>query len=253
MKNSWLTVALLLSAGCAAAQVAPPSENTGANASIARAASGSYAYRAKDGRERGEERFQLVVHPDGSRTLLMWHDLFARNAQFTVTLRVAADYRPLEAYATYWNAGAYKGATLFRVDGDRLSASYRGPAGQQDQTIAVPALFSLGTHPVAGDGWHVARLDPAARGPQVLQLASVEASTDLTKPMLVTLVPLQAERIGAERITVPAGSFDTTHYRLAGVNDIWVLDQDLIVVRSVSTARGLEYELTSLTRTAGHL
>ena len=195
----------------------------------------------------------MLVHADGSRSLLMWHDLFARNAQFTVALRVAADFRPVEAYASYWNGGAYKGASLIRVAGKHLSVSFGGPAGQIDQTIDVPAVFSLGTHPVAGDGWHVAGLDAKVTGAQTLSLASVEASTDINRPMLVTVVPLQVERMGSERITVAAGTFDTTHYRLAGVNDIWVLDDDLIVVKSVSTTRGLEYELTTLTQSRGHL
>ena len=244
---------LLLLALPVAAQTAPAPENSGANASITRGASGKYAYRATDGRARGEERFQLMVHPDGSRTMLMWHDLFARNAQFSVTLRVDADYRPLDAFVSYWNGGAYKGASRITVDGADLAVNYRGPAVEFEQELAVPEHFSLGTHPVAGDGWHVANVDAAAGGTQMLRLASVEASADATRPVLVTLVPLKVERLGSERVTVGAGTFDTTHYRLAGVNDIWVLEQDLLVVKSAMTARGLEYELTELTRNAGHL
>lgn len=77
----------------------PPVDNAGSNASIVRRAGGTYAYTTiSDGRHRGAEHFQLLVHPDGSRTMMTWHDLSARNAQFSVVLRVASTFRPLEAY-----------------------------------------------------------------------------------------------------------------------------------------------------------
>ena len=231
---------------------APPAvvrENQGPNAAIVRRASGVYRYEAlSDGRLRGEERFQLFAHPDGSRTMMVWHDLFARNAQFSVMLRNGADFLPLEAFVSYWNAGSFKGSAHFRVQGEQLAATSSGPAGMTTQLTELPKVFSMGTHPVAADGWHTAGYDAARGGTQSLTLYSLEASTDLTKPVLGTLRPLSVERIGTETVEVPAGRFEAEHWRLAGVNDLWVVGPDRLVVKSVIAARDLQYVLTSLDR-----
>ena len=219
-------------------------ENTGPNAAILRRASGTYRYETiAERRPRGEERFQLLVHPDGSRTLLMWHDLAARNAQFTVVLRNAADFRPLEAFVSYWNAGRFKGSAHVLVEGARLAAQASGAAGVMPQTIDVPAWFSMGTHPVAGDGWHSAGYDAARGGEQSVALYSLEAGTDPMKPVLGTLLPLKIERLGEELVEVPAGRFAATRWRVAGVNDLWVVGPDRLVMKSVIPARDLQYLL----------
>jgi hypothetical protein len=244
-----LVVALAsLGAAPAPAQNAAAAENTGPNAAILRRASGTYRYETIDDRRpRGEERWQLLVHPDGSRTLIAWHDLFARNAQFTVVLRNAADFRPLEAFVSYWNAGKFKGSAHFRVDGARLAASSAGPAGAVDRDTDVPPVFSIGTHPVGGDGWHTAAYDEKRGGEQLLTMYSLEASTDTSKPVLGTLVPLKVERIGVETVEVPAGRFEATRWRVQGVNDLWVVGPDRLVVKSVIAARNLQYVLTEST------
>lgn len=233
------------------AQSTPPpptsSENTGPNKAILRRASGIYRYEAlSDGRLRGEERFQLFVHPDGTRTLMVWHDLFARDAQFSVMLRSAVDFRPLEAFVSYWNAGSFKGSAQIRVQGPQLNATSSGPAGIVAQELTVPAAFSIGTHPVAADGWHAAWYDRAQGGVQTSTIYSMEASTDLGKPVLGTLRPLTIEFIGRETVEVPAGRFEAEHWKVAGVNDLWVVGEDRLVVKSVIAARDLQYLLTSL-------
>jgi hypothetical protein len=221
-------------------------ENTGPNTAITRRASGVYRYESLDGgRVRGEERWQLLVHPDGTRTLLMWHDLFARNAQFTVVLRNDAAFRPVDAFVSYWNAGRFKGSAHINVEGAKLTAMSHGPAGAIARDTDVPAVFSIGTHPVAADGWHTAGYDDARGGVQTLQRYSMEASTDLTLPVLGTMLPLQVERVGVETVEVPAGRFEAMHWKVAGMNDLYVVGPDRLVVKSVIPARGLQYVLTS--------
>lgn len=244
-----LCAATLLAATAGIAQQPTPArattENTGPNASIVRRAEGVYRYETLgDGRVRGEERFQLFVHPDGSRTLSIWHDLAARNAQFTVVLRNGADFRPLDAFVSYWNGGRFKGAAHFLVEGGTLTAISRGPAGIVPQRMEVPAVFSIGTHPVAGDGWHTAGYDSQRGGQQTLTLYSLEAGTDVSKPVVGTLRPLTVERLGVETVEVPAGRFEAERWRLSGVNDLWVVGPDRLVVKSVIAARDLQYVLT---------
>lgn len=241
--------ALLLLVGVIAVPLATPQvpmtgENSGANAAITQRASGVYRYETiTEPRRRGEERWQFLAHPDGSRTMIMWNDLAARNAQFTVVLRVAASFRPIDAFVSYWNDGKFKGSALFHVDGKRLMASSFGPYGARQQAIDVPERFSLGSHPVAGDGWHTWTYDAGVGGAQTCMLYALEASADLSKPVLGTLQPLTIEKIGPETISVPAGKFSTIHYRLSGRNDVWITPRDRLVIKSVIGDRNLRYEL----------
>ncbi len=251
-------VALSLPAATAAQQAppgpppspspSPSSENTGPNKSITRWAEGEYAYlEAATGAQRGFERFRLTVHPDGSRTMLMWHDLTARNAQFTVLLRAEPSFRPLEATVSYWNAGQYKGFASLMVDGDVLHLSSTGSYGTVHQELEVPARFSIGSHPVSGDGWHLWLEDPGP-GPASFEamVVGLDAAADPKRPITGRLAPMPVERVGAERITVPAGSFDTVHYQIAGRSDVWIHGEDRMMIRMSMPGAGLEYVLSRL-------
>lgn len=238
--------ASLASAAMASAATPP------ANGAILRQWSGEYRNETiATGERRGSEKFDLLVHPDGSRTLSISSDMTTRNAWFTVVLRNDAKFRPMEAAAFYWNGARYKGSGHFTVNADQLMAKSNGPiSGQQQSATVVPARFSIGLHPVSGDGWHTAQHDPSGDALQTIALYSVEASADLTKPVLGTMLPLTVEFVGEETIEVPAGRFATKRYRLAGMNDLWVYGEERIVIRSDLPARGLRYVLTSLSGTA---
>ena len=220
-------------------------ENVGPNANVLRQAGGRYEYRTlSDGRERGVERFQLFVYRDGSRSMTMWHDLWAKNAQFTSNVRVDAGFRPLGAFASYWVENGYKGTTLFRVDGNRLRATGSGAGGDVGHEIEVPERFSIGTHPVAGDGWHLWYANGDAGGE--LAMYSLEATADTGKPVLGRMIKMPYEVVGDEIIETPAGRFATTRYRLAGSTDVWVTGPDRLVARMVMEKFDREYLLTEL-------
>ncbi len=228
----------------AAPALAQTPENDGPNINIARWASGTYAYtRISEPADRGWEKFHMNAYADGSRTMTMWHDLKARNAQFTVVLRVGADFRPEEAFLSYWVANGFKGSTLIRVDGDTLTASANGPAGVYEHSRDVPETVSIGTHPVSADGWHMWSDSGEVGKAQTSTLYSVEASADVSKPPLGTPIELTFTRLGEETITVPAGTFETLHYDLFG-SKVWVTKQDRLMVRMVNERRDLQYVLT---------
>ena len=242
----WIVICLALAATVAQAQTAP--ENAGPNANILRWAEGKFAYRAlKAQTERGWERYRLTVHPDGTRTMLMWHDVFARNSQFTVMFRVDQNFRPLQGFISYWTATGFKGTALIDVQGDTLTAISSGPGGRKTESIPVPARFSLGSHPVSADGWHMAAENAAAKGVQTGTVYSMEASTDLKLLPIGTLRPQEFEIVGKETITVPAGQFDTVHYKISGTVDVWIMGTDRLMVRMVNTPRDLDYVLTEFT------
>jgi len=216
----------------------------GGNASVRRWAEGEYAYSTlRGGRDRGWERFRMTVHADGTRTLLMWHGLRARSAQFTSLLRSSASFEPLEAWVSYWNDGRHKGsASIFR-DGDALDLESRGTWGTYRERTVVSSPFSIGTHPVAGDGWH---LWVESLGPGPARVFGLEAGVEQDKPIRGALREMPFERIGEERIAVPAGEFDTVHYRLGGRTDVWLHGEDRLMIRMRNESADREYALTRL-------
>lgn len=237
-----LALLMLLSPSLGAADTPP------ANSSAVRHWSGEYRNETIDSAERrGSEKFDLVAHPDGSRTIAISSDMTTRNAWFTVVLRNDANFRPIEASAFYWNGGRYKGSGHFTITEDRIVATSNGPtSGTQRSETPVPTRLSIGLHPVSADGWHTAQHEPNGDAKQTVSLYSIEASADLSKPVLGTVVPLSVEYVGDETIEVPAGRFETRRYKLAGMNDLWVHGEDRIVIRSDLPARGLRYVLTKL-------
>ncbi len=223
-------------------------ENTGPNTSILRWAEGTYSYLGDNGeRERGIEKFRMNVHPDGTRTLIMWHDLYARNLQYSVILRVEENFRPLQAFANFWTDNGYNGSTFITVKGDMMETVTHGPVGQVTQTIDVPHGLSIDSHPVSGDGWHMWHVDSSADGVQKTgALYGIESSGDLSKPPLGALTYMSMEVMGEETVTVPAGTFGTTKYRLAGRTLVWVTMPDRIVIKMNNSGRGHDYVLTAL-------
>jgi hypothetical protein len=222
-------------------------ENDGPNANIVRWAEGIYRYLDVSGeRARGSESFRLNVHPDGTRTMVMWHDLFARNRQFTAVMRVDDSFRPLEAFVTYWNEGGYKGSSLVTVNGTTLTAITNGPVGRVEQTMEVPQTLSIGTHPVSADGWHAWHADASTEEPQKSgALYNIESGDDLTKPPIGSLTYMTTEMLGTETVTVPAGTFETSKHRLAGRTTVWVTGPDNLVVRMANAS--VQYVLEELT------
>jgi hypothetical protein len=242
MRRFFILIASLLAATAQAAQPVP--DSPGPNTSITRWAAGAYVYQTiKDKRVRGTERWHLNVHADGTRTMTMFNDLFARNGQITAVLRVAKDFRPLESYVSVWNNGQFKGSGLYVVKGGTVEAVIDGPQGRTTQTVSVPQNFSLGTNPVAADGWHAWYYDRAKGGEQPTLILSVEASADMTQPPILKPRNGSYVFVGREKITVPAGTFETDHYR-AGDGEVWIAGPDSINVRWAFPGRDLEYVLT---------
>lgn len=118
-------------------------DGTHTNAAVTRHWVGEYRNETiATGERRGSERFELLVHPDGSRTISIASDMTTRNAWFTVVLRNDANFRPLEASAFYWNGGRYKGSGHFLVMNDLVRGESNGPVrGQHQRDHGARAIF----------------------------------------------------------------------------------------------------------------
>ncbi len=236
---------LLIVSPAANAQERPP-ENPGPNANITSWAAGRHVFRTiKDHRPRGEEHFRLSVHPDGTRTMMIWKDLFAVNSHLHIVMRVERSFRPLEAYGSYWQRDGYKGSIRLTVDGDRLHAVGWGPNGHGEHSLTVPPNLSLITHGEGLNAWGV--WGDFKPGEQKTRVAyNISPVRDAAAPVLGSLAQGAVTFIGEETITTPAGTFETLHSS-NGFMDIWSTKEHRILVLQQIKSRGLEYVLMDLT------
>jgi hypothetical protein len=57
---------------------------------------------------------------------------------------------------------------------------------------------------------------------------------------------VRVDSVGMRLVTVPAGTFDTVHYRIAGRSDVWIHGEDRMMIRMRMPGAGLEYVLSRL-------
>ena len=218
------------------------------NPGIVRSAHGEYEYRSiSDDHLTGTETFDLTVAPNGVRTMRANTDIFSRGVQANVVLRADRSFRPLDAYVGISTNGELKGSGFYVAGSDTLDAMVVDAAGRQTHShITVPARFSLGTHPLSLDGWSSWYLDqtPGKVTRGSIYLINGDAKND--RPMLGTITPVDLEYIGSETITVPAGTFQTDHFRIANASELWVTGQDRLLVKYVWAAIDRQYLLTKL-------
>ncbi len=228
--RSLAVAALGVLLACSIAVVADAAEPAIANPSLVRVIEGRYENRElKGGRVIGVESFRLNVHADGSRCIAIWSNSATRGTQINADVCVDREFRPLQAYARYWTGGAYRGAAWITIDGANLSLHSSTGAGVTTLGVPVPARFSLGTHPISADAWHVAAL--GSGGGAVATSFTLNPGGDRSTPLTGQLVQIPVERLAGERVTVPAGTFDTRRIRLVGRTDYWVVGEDWLVVR----------------------
>jgi hypothetical protein len=203
------------------------------NANVTRWIEGAYEYRSLDGGAlRGRESFLLTVHPDGSRTMRAFTDIFARDVTTNVVLRADAQFRPLDAFVSIYTRGRLKGSGFFSLDGETLHTVVDGPAGRVDRRDRVPADLSYATHPLALDGWHRWMVPGPTDVETSAHLLNVQGEADFTKPMLGTVQPVKVRYRGEETVRVPAGEFRAHRFLLDGEVDIWITLPDRVLVRS---------------------
>lgn len=198
---------------------------------------------------RGEEHWRLLVHPDGSRTSTSSVRLDATEVSRTVTQRVDANMRPIDAYQHLWSGGEFRGAGFFQVLGNSMHVTLTTPNGQMKQVVPVPEHFSWVQHPLGTDGWHMSYYDEAKGGVQKATVYNTHTLGNTRGSILGSVHQTDLELLGTETVTVEAGTFETKKYLLDGRMEIWVEPGDLIMVRMRVESRDRLYELKRLQRT----
>ncbi len=191
----------------------------------------------------------MLVHPDGSRTVTMTVRLDATKVSRVTTVRVDAQFRPLDAYQMLWTEGEFRGSGYFWVEGQILNAVVTANTGTLQQTVEVPKRFSWVTHPLGADGLHMWYFDE--QGPRV-QTATVYNTDTLGKSLgsiLGRVHDVKLELLGEEEIDVPAGRFLTKKYLMDERLEIWVGVEDPLMVKMRNQSKDRLYELVELSRT----
>lgn len=244
MLRAGLTVAVALVSTSALGQA--PAENRGPNLNIVREVSGTMTFTdTTDNRVRGHEYFRMSLHRDGTRTMNITKDLAASNAFQTIITRVAPDFRPLEVYAQYWTGEGYKGSIQVTVNGEQLRAVSNAALGINTHEIRVPQKLNVVTHGEIMNGWYLWSGDPASTAEQSATSYNLNPAARGNAPVTGTLLPSTFTRRGTEKVTTPAGTFETDRYVL-GELDMWIGTVDRLLIRQVDAKAKREYLLTDM-------
>jgi hypothetical protein len=217
------------------------------NTNIVRESHGVLAYRSLGtGQLRGEERFHISVHPDGSRTASTISRYGPRDIQRHSLTRIDTADRPIDATVQYWIEGAWRASGLITVDSAGLMASSRGPNGNSAHQIAVAQNFAILTHQLSPDAFRVFLYDKAKGGVQALPMYDLSPLAEGPDGILGKMTTQQFDYRGETSMTVPAGTFTVDHYRLEDAVDMYVTGPDAILVKWRFEAIDREHVLMQL-------
>jgi hypothetical protein len=194
---------------------------------------GHIVYRGADGREVGNERFELVDHA-GGHVLRALCRIDEGDLLRDVTLSMDRAWLPEEGYCRILRGGTTEAALWFRVaaDGVRIDASIRGEPLPEHFLPTRQRLPYLGLHPLQGDALIVEQRGTADPG----QFHAIETVTNSVSPngdeaTAGVHLFIEAAYIGEEVIEVTAGRFPARRYALRWREDwppadLWVRRED---------------------------
>jgi hypothetical protein len=213
------------------------------------------------GEERGRERWTLVKHTDGRRSLVAHSEIDDRPSVLRfVQLNLRTDFRPADAFVRITVGDEFHGSGWFRFTGASAECeTFTATDGRVSQRMDLPrgACF-FGGHAIQNDGWATQQVDRGRPGEiqPVVALLSSPDHRGATGPLLCTV---QANMVydGEETVTVEAGNYPAWHFRFVAVTgmagehpdyDMWTTtDGDFIVLKAqVAGYMQTGYELTEL-------
>lgn len=217
---------------------------------------------ADDGRVHGSERFTITRMADG-RMLQRAHCRIndPPNVERDSLVAVDAGWRPIDAFVRIDTGGQFTGTAWYRFSPHEAECqaftaadgrvAYRRPL--------APGPVPFCSHALVGDAWMIAAGAPAEDGQRqpIELLTSTLNKQGATGPALAA-ISYGVERVGAEEITVPAGTFQVIHYRSGRVEapgllqaanfdyNIWVTADDYRLAVLSKYPGKARYELVDL-------
>lgn len=206
---------------------------------------GKIVYIGDDDNERGREWFSVTHRRDGQVTLRAYCEIDDGKVERDVVQTMTSNFAPLDCFVRLHVGGKFLGTGWIRVSGtDAECDVFNATMGRLHQAVklAAPAR-SLVSHPLSTDSLLLAAFDRSK--PERIQEWDGGISTSplldgASGPLVGVGGRRATEYVGPERVTVPAGTFDTHHYRLLMTPkadgtprsyDIWCTEPDYVFVR----------------------
>jgi hypothetical protein len=191
------------------------------------------ALPGETGKIIGDETWDVLIHPDGLRTLraralLLDEPVVVRDVHQTVDRA----YHPHDGYARIVVGGQFRGSGWFRfTDALAECEAFTTADGRVSQSFPITRnLRGFGTHALQSDAWLLAKYD-LSQGPGTQYFRNnLMTSIDhrgSTGPFFMT-TNSGLEYVGRENVSVPAGAFDCHHFRFVATSnnhppyDVWV-------------------------------
>ncbi|MBM3516170.1 MAG: hypothetical protein FJX59_20995 [Alphaproteobacteria bacterium] len=216
------------------------------------------------GRRRGEETFTVTIHGDGTH-LQRANCVIEEEPHIVrdVMQRSDAALNPIACFVSIRTGGLATGSGWFRwADGTATCDAETRAEGRLSHRAPYrdgPRAFC--NHSIVGDAWMAAHY-PMARGPGLFlceQMFTPSRNKQGATGPSLAMLKLGLQYLGRERVSVPAGTFDTYAFRLNSVPglaalrtenlhyEIWTTtDGSFIAVQSMYRGRR-RYELVEYT------
>ena len=197
----------------------------------------------RDGTPCGSDHWTITEQNDGTRTIRSFHDGTVRGTQMNLVMRADEDLKPLEAFINVYSQGNFLGSGFYVMNDGKLDVTVNAPDEYFTDQVELPEHYSLLLHPISVDGWHFGRYDRAVGGAQPITLCTLGAAR---RSVHCGTYPLELEFVADETLTVPAGTFETEHYRFGPDTDVWITGPDGIMVQHEYRVRDSRWQLTEI-------
>lgn len=235
-----------LGAGRARAQGGAARPATGGKSPWVRNTRGKLLYIGDDDKERGREWFSFSYREDGQVTLRAYCEIDDGRVERDVVQTMTPEFHPLDCFVRLHVGGKFLGTGWIRVSEDEAECEvYSAALGRVRQVVPLkqPAT-SLVSHPLSSDSLLMAGFDHS-KPDRIQRWGGGLSTSPLLDGASGPLISVGGERgteyVGAERITTPAGTFDTHHYRMLmnrtradgtkTAYEIWCTHPDYVFIR----------------------
>lgn len=184
----------------------------------------------------GREFFSVTVSQSGDRTLRAQCEMDDIGLLRDVIQTVSKDWFPRDSDVRLAQHGKFMGVGWFRCDATGIACeAFTLAEGRVTQRVETGRpVRIIASHPLMTDGWQCAAFDHARsdRIQTVEPWANTSPRPDGGSGPMIGIGTKVIEYVGEERITVPAGTFSTRHYRLIASNpatpplETWVMGDD---------------------------
>ncbi len=259
--------------GCTAAvaqtEAATPSsavETPAAKAAVEAAPSSTLqrVYRGKtvctasDGSNCGTDHWTMFLHQDGSRVMQVASETSRAGEVRHATIIVEADGVIGEAFMHNRSPTQALGSSYVLHSAEGVDQAFHNGPGLSEESdgITVASLpstnaketRSIGTGPVAADGFHFLQYDMDKAGDQPREVFWMGGSYGGT--LSGSYRPSTYTFVGEEKIKMPEGyDITTDHFRMASGSEVWLTQGSRIVVRAdvrFGPSPALKYKLVEL-------